>query len=253
MLRRFIFAIVLSPFALAQNAIQQGLDRLTTSPTDHDALQTLSGTYDVRVVDAYKRSFDTATDPEDKALIAYNLVDDGVKDPKYIDYLIQRATAEIQNDAPYPMARDAEGKEARGKADPAFEEWCRNHQRDLGACATDYLYPRTITMLAMLGDPRAGDVLLQGLRSKNLPAFVFSAGGLAVLGRKDALPLIAERIATVPPNIAVTVVSMLGPYHDARADALIDLYVSDKASREKIKEGPGLGTLLQRRKERGIQ
>jgi hypothetical protein len=248
-----LIVLCLAPVLWSQESKSVLVDRLTKDPTDDEAIRGLSGDYDPRVIAAFKGAFDAVSDPEDKGLIAFNLIDDGEKDRKYFDYLAERAAVAISNDAPSPLVRDSSGKEIRGQMSPAFEEWCRNHQRKISSCTADYLYPYAVAQLALLGDERAADVLMSGLRSRNPVVVMACAGGLGVLGRNDALPIIAERLMQLPSDIAFGLASLLGDYHSAAAEALMDRYIPDKDMRERLKSGSQYGLLRQRRKDRGVQ
>jgi hypothetical protein len=248
-----LLTLILPGVLWAQESTVQMLDRLAMDPGDSEAIGALSGKYDPRIIDAFEKAFDAISDPEEKHLIAFNLVDDGVRDQKYFEYLVQQAVAQIDVDAPYPLNRDSDGKEIRGQLNPAFDEWCRNHRRDTDSCARDYLSPMAVTQLALLGDQRSGDILMRGLRSKNILVAQICAGGLGVLGRTDALPIIAERIVNSPADMAIGFAGMLGDYHTPAAEALMDQYIPDKDLREMLKHGTEYGSLLRRRKERGIQ
>jgi hypothetical protein len=112
-LKQFIAFLIVPAALWAQETTNQALDRLAKNPKDHEAISQLKG--------------------------------------QYLDHLVGMALIAIDSDAPYPLARDADGKDIRGQMDPAFAEWCRDHQREIASCASDYLYPGAVMQLAMLG------------------------------------------------------------------------------------------------------
>jgi hypothetical protein len=256
-MRTVLIVSLLIPAALrCQSDIPSALERLAKNPADKDAVRALSGKYDPRVIEAFKAAFDLTTDPEIKSDVASNLIDDGIVDSKYFEYLADAARPGIEDDAPHVLALDAGGNEIKGQLNPEFEKWCMDHGQELPACARDHMYvlPFAVTKLAILVDDRASNLLLQGLRSKNPIVVVACIHGLGALGKTGALPLIAQLMAQAPASIAEAYATALVEFDNPASRALIDRYVTDETIRAGLKRGVGgiYKTVLERRKQRGI-
>ncbi len=171
-----------------------------------------------------KRIFALTTDARLKERFASILVSIGVKDQTYHDYLVNEARKALDEDMPWPTLYDKSGKTISKTADtlnPAFLKWCEAHHQDPRTSFENAYYkiPVPWYYLAGAGDPRAYDLLLLGLQSKN-PMIASSAGrGLAKLQDKRAID------------------ALIAAYHRApletRADFAVDLlYIPDSRAQE---------------------
>lgn|ERR1035438_3801358 len=114
-MRHILLIALAAPFVLSGQlaSTTDFADQLSKRPTDHEPVRRLSGQYGPGVVEAFEKAFEAVEDPEDKALAAWNLMDDGITDQKYFDYLADRARTAIEDDAPLPFLYDSNGKEIK--------------------------------------------------------------------------------------------------------------------------------------------
>jgi hypothetical protein len=193
-----------------------------------------------------KRIFALTSDIKVKRRIASILVTLGVKDPTYLDYLILEAKKGLSNEMPWPSAYDEHGK-LNTDVTPAFIAWCKRHGLDpkdpkyasyraadpvfLDWCmerhlnlnnsryAAYYEIPDGWYDLAAARDPRAYNLLIEGLHSHNLMIVATAAKGLARLQDPKA---IEELIATgrrVPGEARVGIMEALLYFNDPKAQA----------------------------------
>ena len=174
--------------------------------------------------------FCLTSDPELKQRLASILMSIGVKDKIYFDYLTDAAKKALNNDMPWPTLYDEHGDIIEKGASPAFLEWCRKHGVSPNE-ARSYAYyeiPNPWYYLAAAGDPRAYDLLIEGLHSHNLMIAGTAAQGLAKLQDPRAIP---ELIATgrgVPGEARFASGQALLYFSDPRAQAAANELITDK-------------------------
>jgi hypothetical protein len=202
-----------------------------------------------------KQLFALTCDAVDKRRIAGILVSLGVKDQVYFDYLTNGAKEALNNDMPWPMAYDENG-EINDKAtaayfdwckkfglnpdDPkiaplkgvssAFLEWCIKHEVHPSEALHEayYVIPDPWDDLAAASDPRAYDLLIEGIHSHNLMIAGIAARGLARLQDPRA---IAELIATgrrVGSEARYYIGVSLLYFSDTKAQAAAEEFIKDK-------------------------
>lgn len=237
--------------------VGEWLSRLAVDPTNHDAILGLSGQYDGRVIDAFQRAFGDVKDPADKGVVAFTLVADGVADQKYFAYLAERASAAIDDDAPWMFAYDRNGKLQKGQVNPEFESWCKTHGVELSTCAKEHYYDASapVLQIAQLGDPRATDLLMRGLNSANLSLVAICESGLGLLHHNEAVPTIAARLARVPADEATPMAFALAGFTSPEAKTLFERYVTDPELRSNIRQSADAAyrAVQQRRNDRGVK
>ena len=190
--------------------------------------------------------FALSDDAVTRQRIAGILVSVGVKDRRYFDYLSAEARRALNNPMPWPSTYDKQGRlnheitpafiawcKKRGldpndsryisyrPVSPTFLDWCldRNLNLNNARYAAYYEIPAVWTDLAAAHDPRAYDLLIEGLHSHNLMIVAMAAKGLARLQDPRA---IHELIATgkrVPGEARLGVAVALLYFSDDAAQA----------------------------------
>jgi hypothetical protein len=193
-----------------------------------------------------KEVFRLSSDAMTKRRIASVLITLGVTDRVYFDYLVSEAKKGLDNPMPWPTAYDEHGR-IRESVTPEFTAWCKKHgvdandpklaayrasdpaflewamKRHLNLNNTRYAAYYEIPIpwydLAAARDPRAYDLLVQGLHSRNLMIAWAAAKGLA---RLQDLKAIDELIATgrrVPGEARAGIMEALLYFDDPKAQA----------------------------------
>ncbi len=213
-----------------------------------------------------KEIFRLSSDAVIKRRIASVLIYLGVTEQAYFDYLVSEARKGLDNPMPWPTAYDEHGR-TNQEITPEYAAWCKKHEVDpndpkhVAYRASDpkflewamerhlnlnntryeayYEIPLAWYDLAAARDPRAYDLLVQGLHSHNLMIAAVAAKGLAKLQDPRS---IKELIATgrrVPGEARVGIMEALLYFDDSKAQAaaeeLSDV-LNDKHHFELIRE-----------------
>ena len=151
----------------------------------------------------------------------------------------------MDNQAPYPLVFDADGKSIRGKISPAFVEWAQKRGLPLYEAVQEQTvwYPAELSLLATTGDPRGLTVQRKGLSSPNYAVRLVAAEGLAILQDKESTPLIIDAARQTPSDMRWLVALPLVAFNDVKAEAAAEELVTDKrileGTRARVKEkGP---------------
>jgi hypothetical protein len=152
------------------------------------------------IIDSLRQAFDHYTAKGERQEIAAALIQIGDSDATYYEYLARFARVAIEDNTPFLLAYDSAGRIVKGAMNPTLEQWCKDHKTDLSAIAELQMseYPLDVELLDRTRDPRAGPLLIEGLKSENPWVALKAAQGLALLGRVDTLPLIAKSCERLP-------------------------------------------------------
>lgn len=203
-----------------------------------------------------KKYFDRVTDPKLKQRVASILVGVGVKDRIYLDYLVVAARKSLKDDTPWPTLYDEDGTmntkatnpvfvewmKKRGldsnderfaairQYSPSFLDWCEKNQREPNQASYDayYVISDPWYYLAAAGDPRAYDLLIQGLRSHNLMIVAEAAQGLAKLQDARAIPELIAIGRQVPGEARLGIAWSLLYFADPKAQLAAEELATDK-------------------------
>jgi HEAT repeat protein len=232
------------------------LTRLINSKYTFEDL--LNGNPEAVAID--EQVFALTSDPKVKRRIASILLSIGVKDRAYLDYLSRAAEEALSNEMPWPGLYDEHGRLNQKADNPAFVEWCKKHGLDpsdeklrayraanpvfLEWCiehklsAQDqrarayYEIPVPWYDLAAARDPRAYDLLIRGLHSRNLMIAATAAKGLARLQDPKAIDELIATGRRVPGEarggIAQALLYFPDPKAQAAADELSDVWEDRK-------------------------
>lgn len=145
-------------------------------------------------VENAEKVFSLISDTNTKMRLASILMDIGVKDDIYFQYLRREAEKAMSHDhdMPWPVLYDEKGQ--KESLNPALNDWCKLH----GLAFWDmdkvqyYEIPVAWIYLGAAGDIRAYDLLTRGLHSRNLMIQTYAAMGLAKLGDARAVPELIE-------------------------------------------------------------
>lgn len=213
-----------------------------------------------------KEIFRLSSDAMVKRRTASVLITLGVKDRIYFEYLVGEAQKGLDNPMPWPSAYDEHGRlnhkitpefiawcKKRGldpndpklaayrAANPVFLEWAMKRHLNLNNSryAAYYEVPRAWYDLAAARDPRAYDLLVQGLHSHNLMIAAVSAKGLARLQDPRAVDELIAMGRQVPGEARIGIMEALLYFDDSKAQAaaeeLSDV-LNDKHHFELIRE-----------------
>lgn len=195
--------------------------------------------------------FVLTSDSRTKRRIAGILMSIGVKDRVYFDYLAGEAKQALNNEIPWPSAYDKHGRLNR-EITPAFIAWCKRHGLDpndprnasyrpadpafLDWCmkrhlnfndtryAVYYDIPDPWYDLAAARDPRAYDLLIQGLHSHNLMIAALAAKGLARLQDPRAVDELIATGKRVPGEARAAIAQALLYFPGEKAQAAAEAF-----------------------------
>ena len=219
--------------------------------------------------------FSLTSDLKVKRRIAGILVSIRVKDRVYFDYLVSEAKKALDNDMPWPTLYDEHGKVNQNTLMPATIEWFKKHGEDAGEeryasyksanpefldwCiehhqnpnearfAAYYVIPDPWSDLAAAHDPRAYDLLVQGLHSHNLMIADAAARGLARLQDPRAIDELIATGRRAPGEARVGIVTALLYFSDPKAQAAAEEFSDVFADRR------SLGFLREKAKRDGVK
>jgi HEAT repeat protein len=207
-----------------------------------------------------KKIFALTSDPNIKQRAASILLSIGVKDRVYFDYLTDVAKEALNNDMPWPTLYDEQGRRNDKADNPAFVVWCKKHGLDpnddryaayraadpvfLEWCIRHELSPQNARYsayyeipvpwyyLAAARDPRAYELLIQGLKSHNLMIAGSAARGLARLQDPRAIDKLIAVGRCVPGEARAAIAEALLYFPDLKAqkaaDELADIFTDKK-------------------------
>lgn len=188
--------------------------------------------------------------PEDRFLLkeqwASALVRFGDKDNQYWNYLVTQAKVVTENDVPFPIVFDSEGKgKGPGQYSPEFFAWVKSHGVSAETEAANQVYGMMLRLypLAATGDSRGIPILEKALKSQNVFVQGIAAKGLARAGAVQSIPLIIEMCAKAIPSVADQIAESLVFFDAPRAKQAAERFVRNKAVLEELrgsyrKDGP---------------
>jgi hypothetical protein len=209
------------------------------------SLNELAAVGAVQAIPELRKQFDLTTDSSMKGAIASALIRIGDKDPTYWDFLVKRASQAIENDAPFPIDFDVQGKSVRSSISPEFVKWSKAHHVDPESASHVLVYevPQAVLLLAVTGDERGRVLLRKGMSSPNYLIQAISAKGLAKLQDKDSIGLIADACNKAPAEMAAVIAQALVFFDEPQAQAAAERYITNPQV---------LGALRKMRQDRGL-
>jgi PBS lyase HEAT-like repeat-containing protein len=194
-----------------------------------------------------KEIFRLSSDAMVKRRTAGVLITVGVTDRIYFEYLVSEAKKALDNPMPWPTAYDDHGRinqnvtpafiawckkqgiddandpklAAYRASDPVFLEWTMKRHLNLNNTryAAYYEIPIPWYDLAAARDPRAYDLLVQGLHSHNLMIASVAAKGLAKLQDPRAIDVLITVGRRVPGEARAGIMEALLYFDDPKAQA----------------------------------
>jgi len=175
-----------------------------------------------------EKKFEEAPNSMYKSLYVSMLLRLGDEDDKYFEYLEDQAKQIIEDDRPYLLAKDANGKDIKGQISPEFEDWCSNKDIEINICISEWVYsiPAITTYLGLSGDERFFVYLEAALNSSSEIKVRAAANGLGLLGDKRAIPLFAQVLKnTNKPFHQHKIALPLYYFNDSGATELAEEYI----------------------------
>jgi hypothetical protein len=177
-----------------------------------------------------KEIFALTSDTATKQRMASILLSIGVKDEVYFEYLTNEAKKALahDHDMPWPRLYD---KQKHAKAlNPALNEWCKTHNVGFWDMndVESYEIPIAWYYLAAAGDPRAYDLLTEGLHSQNLMIVANAAKGLAKIQDSRAIDELIAAGRQVPAEAGIAIVQSLMYFADPRAQVAAEELLPEK-------------------------
>ena len=141
-----------------------------------------------------ERRFAASGDEVERQQIASVLVRRLERDEPYFDYLADKARRAVASTMPFPFAVDVQGKAVRGQYSAEFLRWAAAQRipPDTAAAYGVDEGPLAVLALALTGDPRSADLLLEAVASPNYMVAYQGAVGLARLRAEAAEAAPAE-------------------------------------------------------------
>lgn len=184
----------------------------------------------VRAIPVLKQQFAVNADTLTKQGLASALVRLGNTEDVYWNFLVDHARVAIENDAPFPIAFDAEGRLVPRQLTPEFLAWANAHNLspESASSAQVYALPVDLTFLAVTGDSRGLALLRRGLLSRNYFIQTVAAKGLARLQDTNSVSVIIAACIKAPAQAAELIARALVFFDDARAQAAAETFIKDR-------------------------
>lgn len=184
----------------------------------------------VQAMPVLKQQFAVNPDTLTKQALASALVRLGDTEDVYWDFLVDHAKVAIENDAPFPIAFDTEGKLVPGQLSPEFLAWAKAHNMSPESASSVHVYalPVDLTFLAVTGDPRGLAWLKRGLSSRNYFIQAVAAKGLAKLRDTDSVPVIIAACRKAPAQVAELIARALVFFDDANAQSAAETFITNQ-------------------------
>jgi HEAT repeat protein len=191
----------------------------------------------VQATPVLQQQFSVATDVVIKQALASALVRLGRSDAQYWEFLVGRARLAAENDAPFPIAFDTEGKLIPRQLTPDFIAWARAKKLSPEQASYSQVYelPVDLTFLAMTGDGRGLPVLKRALGSRNYFIQAVAAKGLARLQDTSSIPQIIDVCRRAPAQVADLIARALVFFDDARARAASESFITNREILEELR------------------
>jgi hypothetical protein len=207
--------------------VQDAITSVKSGQVFPSDIETIAEADAIEAIPLLEEQFAKSQDSSTKMKIADALVRLRDKDDKYWDFLVRGVTPAIEDDAPFVLSYDENGKSRNTSPSPDFLDWAATHHVSVSEAAANqmYNYPGAIMDIGMTGDPRAVPILRRALLSRNFLIEAEAARGLAKLQDKDSIPLIIEACNRAPLEAATAIALPLVYFDDAEAQRAVDLYV----------------------------
>jgi hypothetical protein len=189
------------------------------------------------IITADEQIFALTRDSDWKERMAAILVNSGVSDPMYLNYLQTQAEKALAHDRDIPMVYSYDENRMPKATNPALIEWCLRNRIDTSDAfeITYFQINSPWDALAAAQDPRNYDLLVKGLHSANILIPEIAAGGLALLQDPRAIPELISAGRRVPADGLGGIVEALLCFSSTEAQAAAWEIIPDS---EKAKEKP---------------
>src|SRR5258708_32417211 len=107
------------------------LDRISKRPFDASVIGEVERNRNPDLLPPLRKAFEETDGKREKQYIARTLIKLGDQDTKYFEYLAGFARVAVESSAPTVFTRAADGTFLRGRPNPEFERWCRDHGLDV--------------------------------------------------------------------------------------------------------------------------
>jgi hypothetical protein len=184
----------------------------------------------VQAIPVLKEQFAANVEKLPKQVLASALVRLGAAEDSYWNFLVEQAKPAVENDAPFPIAFDDEGKLIPRQLSPEFVAWANAKNLSPEGASREQVnsLPVDVTFVAVTGDPRGRDLLRRGLSSRNYFIQSVAAKGLAKMRDKESIPLIIAACKKAPAQAAELLARALVFMEDAAAQAAAETYIKDR-------------------------
>jgi hypothetical protein len=223
------------------SGIAQGQDtktlqeRISVRPFNTTVIGDVERSRDPALLPALRKAFEESEGKMEKQSIARTLIKLGDKDAKYFEFLAGFAKRAVESGAPDFWTYGPDGLIVRGVVNKEFERRCKDHGLDVQheLAAEFRTYPQDLNMLATAHDPRARDILRQGLASRNPLIITSAARGLALLQDRASVPEIIAAASRFPvKQVGFLIAGALSEYEGETVHREILAFLSDPALRE---------------------
>jgi hypothetical protein len=156
------------------------LEKLAKRPFEPALLGAVQASRDPALLPALRKAFDETSEKLTKQAISGTIVKLDREDVDHFEYLAEFAREAVRSQAPDVLGLDSKGHMVGGNISAAFETWCRDQGLDFKEEAGRqlYVYPSDLFELFGSGDPRAMEILRQGLLSRNHTIVQIAAHGV---------------------------------------------------------------------------
>ncbi len=221
-----------------QKSVDELIAHLQSHPGALHVVHRLTQLGDKKAIPALKGAFERVEDKHKEQTIARALVALAEEDEFYWNFLVQYAKVAIESDMPFPLPFDSKGRGIKGKLSLEFLAWAEENKVDPKVAAETGLYEMShdVKVLAMAGDPRAFDLLLRGLESKNYLIASYAAQGLAKLQDKRAIRPIIQASKMAPAEAADFIARPLVFFDDPEAQRAAEEFIQNKVILDSLRK-----------------
>lgn len=216
------------------------INHLLSGHAGLDAVELAEKSSDTGVRKALEDFFEETKDPFLKQLVAVRLARRSNLSNRYFEYLRWAALEAVRDVAPNVEEIDGSGTPVPKTRSSEFLQWCKEHNLDPNRQAAIELltYPQSVAALGATKDPRAADLLREGLTSHNLSTVYNAAYGLALIGRAEDIQPIIALAEKQPAGLQFLFGAMLSRITNAPARAEIDRLLRPGSILEKSYKRP---------------
>jgi hypothetical protein len=219
------------PFSIT---LEGAIAKVKSGNFTFDDIETVHAAERQDVIPSLEGQFERSQDLSHKGMLASALMMLGDKDDKYWDFLLKRAMDAVDDDAPFFLRVDENGKFVTTEPSPAFLQWAADNHLTTEQ-AVDRVWfddPGAIGDIGQADDPRAIPTLRRALLSQNFLIQAAAAQGLAYMGDRDSISLIIDACKRSPKGASVIIAEPLVYFDDSEAQDAVDLYLPKEYAAE---------------------